>query len=479
MNLGRHSISATTPVQIFDARFDPECNIFTTSTPAGFAVYRTHPLQLIRKRELTGGTLAAVVPLHATNILFLLGGGRSPLYPPNKVVLWNDALGKEVAELEFRERVRGIACRRGWLAVSLRRRVVVFQIGTSVTRYGEWDTGDNPRGEHRVAVSSFRGGLLAMATAPYSTLLAIAGRQVGHVQLVRLPPCPVPVSRNPPPSSPPRKPPPPPSKHPVSIIAAHTTALTTISIPMSGRLVATTSIQGTLVRVWDTITGKLVREFRRGTDKADIYGVAFRPDEQEVCVWSDKGTVHVFNLVVSGATNRHSTFSPLAPFLPLPKYFESEWSYAQYRIPVQSSHISLSSTSRSAKEKAAVDMPEEERCVVGWIEGTSDDPAAPPNTKEFQLIALTFTGGWYRLGLPKLAGRAPKRSSGSFKTSPLSPSGSPPPASHLSRAASVAGSSASRLDKGKEKERNKDPKKESRNCALLEYRRFGRWDGWG
>lgn len=98
--------------------------------------------------ELEGGTLSAVVPLHATNILFLQGGGRSPLYPPNKVILWNDALGKEVAELEFRERVRGIACRRGWLAVSLRRRVVVFQVGDTVSRFGEWDTCDNPRGEY-------------------------------------------------------------------------------------------------------------------------------------------------------------------------------------------------------------------------------------------------------------------------------------------------------------------------------------------
>lgn len=55
------------------------------------------------------------------------------------------------------------------------------------------------------------------------------------------------------------------------------------------------------MRTWDAVTGKLVREFRRGTDKADIFGVAFRPDECELCVWSDKGTVHVFNLVVSGA----------------------------------------------------------------------------------------------------------------------------------------------------------------------------------
>ena len=88
----------------------------------------------------------------------------------------------------------------------------------------------------------------------------------------------------------------------MSIIAAHTSALTSLSIPPSGRLLATTSERGTLVRVWDSVTGKLIREFRRGTDKAEIYGVAFRPDEQELCVWSDKGTIHVFTLVVSGAT---------------------------------------------------------------------------------------------------------------------------------------------------------------------------------
>jgi len=304
-----------------------------------------------------------------------------------------------------------------------------------------------------------------MATAPYSTLLTIAGRQIGHVQLIHLPPCPLPALTGPPSSLLPQKPPPPPPKHPVSIIAAHTSALTTLSMPPSGRLFATTSTRGTLVRVWDSTSGKLVKEFRRGTDKADIYGVAFRPDEQELCVWSDKGTVHVFTLVVSGTANRQSSLSPLTPFLPLPKYFESEWSYAQYRIPVQSSHISLSSRSSVA------DLPEEERCVVGWINLTDDPSQTAP---DYQLIALTFTGGWYRLSLPKV-GSSSKRSSGSF-----SASGSPPKSSLGPHTRSVSGSSATgRLDKGKEKEKDREEKKYSRNCILQEYRRFGRWDGWG
>ncbi|TEB30157.1 SVP1-like protein 2 [Coprinellus micaceus] len=460
MNLARHSISATKPIQIFDAKFDPECKIFTASTPAGFAVYDTWPLKLIRKRELIGGTLSTVLPLHTTNILFLLGGGRSPLYPPNKVIIWDDALGKEVAELEFRERVRGIACRRGWLAVSLRRRVCVFEIGETVKRYGEWDTSDNPR------------GLLAMATAPHSTLLAIAGRQTGHVQLIHLPPCAVPKPRGPPGPSLPKRPPPPPSRHPVSIIVAHKTALSTLALPPSGRLLATTSSRGTLIRIWDAHNGKLVKELRRGTDKAEIYGVAFRPDEQDLCVWSDKGTVHVFSLGISGASNRQSSLSQLTPFIPIPKYFESEWSYAQYRIPVQSAHISLSSTSKTKEPN--LDQPEEEKCVVGWIDVSEDDDLESEREPgpEYQLIALTHTGGWYRLSLPPVKGAVVKDVPSASATKLLRQATTQQGYARSS-ASSSASSRTDRHGKGKEKE------KQSRDCVLEEYRKYGRWDGWG
>ena len=96
--------------------------------------------------EITGGTISIVLPLHSSSLLFLVGGGRSPRYPPNKVIFWDDAQGKEVAELEFRERVRGIACRRGTLAVALKRRVVVFEITDTVRHVQEWRTGENERG---------------------------------------------------------------------------------------------------------------------------------------------------------------------------------------------------------------------------------------------------------------------------------------------------------------------------------------------
>ncbi|KAG1753919.1 uncharacterized protein EDB91DRAFT_1100625 [Suillus paluster] len=437
MNLARHSITATNPIQIFDTRFEADCQIFTTTTPAGFAVYQTRPLKLIRKREFNGGTLAAVVPCHTSSLLFLLGGGRSPLYPPNKVVVWDDVAGEEVAELEFRERVRGLACRRGWLAVSFRRRVVVFEVGETIVRRHEFDTCDNPR------------GLLAIATGAYATLLAFPGRQIGHVQLVHLSPCIPPTPVGPPSSIPPARPPPPPSKHPVSIIAAHDSTLNTITVPQSG---------------------KLLRVFRRGSDKAEIYGVAFRPDEKEVCVWSDKGTVHVFSLITSGPSNRQSSLSPLASLIP---YFDSEWSYAQYRIPAQASHISISSSSSTRSPTA--DVTDEEKCMVGWIQTPSDrsEPGRDPSM-EYQLIALTYSGGWYRLSLPQGVSNS---SSLSAAGTPLS--SSPPRVSSQPRPrTSSVSSTTSRTEKGKERERDRD-RKDNRELVLQEYRKYGRWDGWG
>lgn len=139
--------------------------------------------------------------------------------------------------------------------------------------------------------------MIAVATAARSTLLAIPGRQSGHVQLIHLPPCRISASVASPAQnledflSPIKL-----FKNSISIIAAHTTALTALSVVPSGRLLATTSARGTLLRVWDAYSGRLIREFRRGMDKAEIYGIAFRPDEQEICVWSDKGTLHIFCL---------------------------------------------------------------------------------------------------------------------------------------------------------------------------------------
>ena len=135
-------------------------------------------------------------------------------------------------------------------------------------------------------------GLLAMATEAGSTLLAFPGRQAGHLALANLPP----LSRSnplpPTPSHDPLKAP-----YPAySILVAHTSPIAAIGSIASGRIIATCSNKGTLVRIWDTTTSRLLKELRRGTDQAIIWSLALRPDAQAIALTSDKGTVHIWDL---------------------------------------------------------------------------------------------------------------------------------------------------------------------------------------
>lgn len=97
--------------------------------------------------------------------------------------------------------------------------------------------------------------------------------------------------------------PPPPSHDPtaapypaVSVLLAHSSALAALSVTPDGRTLASASKQGTLVRIWDTQTSRLVKELRRGTDSAEIFSLSLRGDGGAVAVSSDKGTVHVWDL---------------------------------------------------------------------------------------------------------------------------------------------------------------------------------------
>ena len=113
-----------------------------------------------------------------------------------------------------------------------------------------------------------------------------------------------------------------------------------------------------------------------------------------------------------------------------------------------------------------------------------------PTQLEHQLVALTYTGGWYRLRLPGDSGShtsspgEPGSLQGSPKMGPSSLPISPPVIKggvvnkgNLPRHRTSSVSSM-RTDKGKEREKGDVETKPSRKCTLEEYRKFGRWDGW-
>ena len=46
--------------------------------------------------------------LERTNILALVGGGSKPKFSPNKVIIWDEYYGKEMAELRFNSDIKNV-----------------------------------------------------------------------------------------------------------------------------------------------------------------------------------------------------------------------------------------------------------------------------------------------------------------------------------------------------------------------------------
>ena len=146
------------------------------------------------------------------------------------------------------------------------------------------------------------------------------------------------------------------------LIPAHESELAAIALNQSGTRLATASDKGTLIRVFDTHTGELLKELRRGMERALIGCICFNKSSELLACSSDKGTVHIFSLKdksklrgeapqpggVARETGRETTGPPaknatsnlalLRRLLPgVPKYVESEWSFAQVHGLVPSS----------------------------------------------------------------------------------------------------------------------------------------------
>ena len=71
------------------------------------------------------------------------------------------------------------------------------------------------------------------------------------------------------------------------------------------------------MRVFDTGSGAILTELRRGSQPATIHCVNFNSDSSLLCVASDHGTIHIFSLGGQTAKNRQLQSSlAQASFLP-------------------------------------------------------------------------------------------------------------------------------------------------------------------
>eukprot|EP00124_Ichthyophonus_hoferi_P005143 Ihof_evm2s679 gene=Ihof_evmTU2s679 len=274
-----------------------EC--FSCGLENGFKVFNSEdPLgeDCMKDREYTGGGIGKVEMLFRCNLIAMVGGGKHPQYPRNKILIWDNKNKECIIELEFNSEVKAVRLRKDRIVAILNFEIAVFTFTPNPKRLHTFYTFNNPW------------GLCALCFHPSTALLAFPGRTPGHLQLIDL------LDNK-------RKP---------CIITAHEAPLGCITINTDGSLVATASEKGTLIRIFDTHSGIKLHELRRGMDRARIYCITFNQPSTKVCVSSDKGTVHVFD--IAHQSSQHiSSLTPTNHFLP--KYFTSQWSFTKFSVP--------------------------------------------------------------------------------------------------------------------------------------------------
>ncbi|KAI9831711.1 MAG: autophagy protein [Phylliscum demangeonii] len=83
---------------------------------------------------------------------------------------------------------------------------------------------------------------------------------------------------------------------PVNVVEAHRSPLACIAMSHDGRLLATASDKGTIIRVFSVPAAEKLYQFRRGSIPSTIYHMSFNLNATLLCVSSATETVHVFRL---------------------------------------------------------------------------------------------------------------------------------------------------------------------------------------
>ncbi|CAI9112894.1 OLC1v1013397C1 [Oldenlandia corymbosa var. corymbosa] len=296
------------PPRLLHVSFNQDTRCFAAGTDRGFRIFECDPFRGLLRRDFNvPGGIGTVEMYFCSNFLALVGGRSNPQY--NKVVMiWDDHGSKCFRQLPFRTKVRGVRLRREQIVVVLEHKIFMSDFPGCLEPLDEIETVSNPK------------GLCALSQGTYSFVLACPGQRKGQVRVENY-------------NGPSKK---------TKLIMVHDSEIACLALSNDGKLMATASTKGTLVRVFNTDDGELVRELRRGSDRAEIHSLAFSPSAEWLAVSSDKGTVHVFSLK-SGNLDRHSdkvlaTSSSAGSLLSFsmrslwPKYLCSKWSVAQFRL---------------------------------------------------------------------------------------------------------------------------------------------------
>ncbi|CAD5220893.1 unnamed protein product [Bursaphelenchus xylophilus] len=253
--------------QIRQIVFNSYQDCFAVATDQGIQVFNCRPLvALLNLKVDLVGSIKCVALLGRSNLIAMVSAEPRAKFS-NKTVMVYDALKEKfIAELTVGSPVLNLAISSTKLVVVQAQHIHVFNLESNFSLIRHEETGQNP------------GGLVALSPSPKNEYLVFPSLKPGSIQVVNLQFASQKRSSAP------------------STIFAHESAISKIAIDNQATKIATGSVKGTVIRIFDTHSKAKIFELRRGAHAVQLFCFRFSPSSSYLACCSDKGTIHVFPL---------------------------------------------------------------------------------------------------------------------------------------------------------------------------------------
>ena len=106
--------------------FNQDFGCFAVGTTDGFKIFNVDPFRETFCRNFPNG-ISIVEMLFRCNLIAFVGSYENVIYPPNKVMIWDDHQTKCIGELTFKADVLAVRLRRDRIVVVLNSKVFIYR----------------------------------------------------------------------------------------------------------------------------------------------------------------------------------------------------------------------------------------------------------------------------------------------------------------------------------------------------------------
>ncbi|EMD45835.1 WD repeat domain phosphoinositide interacting protein, putative [Entamoeba histolytica KU27] len=233
-------------------------NLLAVGTTYGFIVFSIKNGEFTKRFHRTFRKGISVISvLEETNIVAFVGGGQTPYAPKNTLIVWDDKEGKEVMRKECENDITGIKITRNYLFIVFENMVSIMDLSSkTITNI---DTDFNPK------------GILSFHSA--TNQLFIPSKTVGEVKVYQLGAQPV-----------------------INSLKCHKHQITNLIINNSATVMASSSAEGIIIRLWEVKSGMKMKEFQRGSNPAEIINLSINNEQQYLMSYCSDYEISIFEM---------------------------------------------------------------------------------------------------------------------------------------------------------------------------------------